>query len=300
MQDSPQTDTTGLDHFLGVIQRILPTHMISRVVHWAARVETEWFKRLLIAYLMRSFGITLEDAQVKNPHSFRSFNEFFTRALAPGARPMPASETALASPVDGTISQLGSIQSGRIMQAKGRDYSVLELLGGNQELASAFLGGSFCTIYLAPNNYHRIHMPIGGSLRDMVYVPGRLFSVSPSTARAIPNVFARNERVISVFDTQAGPFAMVAVGALNVGSIETIWAGEITPAGRRLIPRVENTRYDSQSATTLARGEEMGRFNLGSTVVMLFGQGAVNWHDSVQPQSPVRLGQEIGEFQRGA
>lgn len=299
MQDSPQTDTTGMDRLLGGIQLILPTHMISRVVHWAARVETEWFKRLLINFLMRSFGITLDDAQVKNPNSFRSFNEFFTRALAPGARPMPANETALASPVDGSISQLGSIQSGRIVQAKGRDYSVLELVGGNQECASAFLGGSFCTIYLAPNNYHRIHMPLGGKLRDMVYVPGRLFSVSPSTARAIPNLFARNERVVSLFDTDAGPFAMVSVGALNVGSIETVWAGEITPAGRRLLPRVESTRYDSQSSTTLSRGEEMGRFNLGSTVVMLFGPGAIEWNESVQPGTAVRLGQEIGIFNSG-
>ena len=305
MPDAPQSnaaqsDASLADLLFGAVQRLLPTHAISRIVHWAARHESAWFKQLLINYLMRSFNISLDDAQITNPNAYRSLNEFFTRALAPGARPMPPAEDGLASPVDGRISQLGDIRAGRIVQAKGQDYSVLELLGGKQELASPFLGGHFCTIYLAPNNYHRIHMPLAGRLREMVYIPGRLFSVSPSTARAIPRVFARNERVACIFDTDAGPFAMVAVGALNVGSIETVWAGEITPAGRRLIPRVESRRYEKDEAIQLGRGDEMGRFNLGSTVVMLFGAGAVAWQDAIQPGGSVRLGQELGKFRRGA
>ena len=288
------------DLAFGALQRILPTHPISRVVHWAARVEINWWKQFWIGVLMRNFDIDLSEAQVKNPNAYKSLNEFFTRALEPGARPMPAKENRLACPVDGTVSQLGPITSGRIVQAKGQDYSALELLGGKQELASPFLGGSFCTIYLAPNNYHRIHMPLGGKLREMVYIPGRLFSVSPSTARAIPRVFARNERVAAIFDTDVGPFAMVSVGALNVGSIETVWAGEITPAGRKLVPRVESSRYDDSNTVNLERGVEMGRFNLGSTVVMLFGAGAVEWLDSIQSGTAVRLGQDIGSFRRGA
>lgn len=303
MSNDRQTDMPGagaMDHILALIQAILPTHMISRVVHWAARVETEWFKRVLINFFLRLFDINMDEAKTRNPHAYRSFNDFFTRALAPGARPMPTEDDALASAVDGTVSQLGSIQSGRIFQAKGHDYTVLELLGGKEDLAAPFLGGHFATVYLAPYNYHRIHMPLGGQLREMVYVPGRLFSVSPSTVRAMPRLFARNERVISLFDSDAGPFALVAVGALNVGSIETVWAGEITPANRRLLPRIERTRYENDSAPRFKRGDEMGRFNLGSTIVLLFGTGAVSWDESIGPGTTLRLGQEMGRFRRGA
>jgi len=282
------------DQAFAALQLILPTHLMSRVVHWATRSQLPWFKNTLIRLFMRGFGISLEEAQVQNPYSFRSFNEFFTRALIDGVRPQPERSEYLSSPVDGRIYQTGDIVEGRIFQAKGRHFDAVELLGGSSERAAPFLGGRFATIYLAPSNYHRIHMPLAGKLRETVYVPGRLFSVNPATARALPNLFARNERVAALFDTEAGPMAMVLVGALFVGSIETVWAGEITPPHRGQVAQWSHVNEQGEHALSLARGDEMGRFNMGSTVILLFGPEAVQWARELKSHEPVRMGQRLG------
>jgi phosphatidylserine decarboxylase len=254
------------------------------------RIEIGWFKNVFIRVFMRGFDISLAEAEHRRPEDYRSFNEFFTRALKPGARSI-AAEPAFLSPVDGTISQVGTVQNGRIFQAKGHDYSVVELLGGDAITAREFIGGQFSTIYLAPYNYHRIHMPVAGRLRHWRYVPGRLFSVNPATTRAMPGVFARNERVVAIFDTDIGPLAMVLVGALFVGSMETVWAGQISPPHKR---QTEGGNFISDLPIMLERGQEMGRFNMGSTVILLTAPGAVHWDGIAQPGATVRMGQAIG------
>ncbi len=286
------------DQAFGLFQRILPTHFLSRFIHWATRVETPWFKNTFIKYFMKGFDITLDEAQIRNHHSFKSFNEFFTRALIDGARPLPEKESILSSPVDGKVYQAGNIVEGRIFQAKGREFNATELLGGDEERAAPFLGGKFTTIYLAPSNYHRIHMPIAGKLRETVYIPGRLFSVNPATARAMPNLFARNERVAAIFDTAVGPMAMVLVGALFVGSIETVWAGEITPPHKGQTKLWSNLDEKGEHLIELDRGEEMGRFNMGSTVILLFGPDALQWSQTLEVNMPVKMGQGLATLNR--
>jgi phosphatidylserine decarboxylase len=260
-------------------------------------VEAPWFKNLLISRFMAGFNISLDEAQVQNPRSFRSFNEFFTRALVDGLRPLPGDPQVAASPVDGTMYQAGTIDAGRIFQAKGQSFDVVSLLGGNHEHAAPFLGGQFATIYLAPSNYHRIHMPMNGRVAKQIYVPGRLFSVNPATARAMPELFARNERVAVIFDTDIGPVAMVLVGALFVGSIETVWSGEITPPHRGAIDMHQYAANEAELA--LERGDEMGRFNMGSTVILLTGPGVMEWAKDVKPGDSLKMGQPIGRMQAG-
>lgn len=219
---------------------------------------------------------------------YPTFNDFFTRAIRPELRPIAPEREAIASPVDGVISQFGNIQHGRLIQAKGRDYTALELLGGRHEWARAFEGGRFITLYLAPRNYHRIHMPHDGELRHMLHVPGRLFSVAPHTVRTVPRLFARNERVVAYFESPIGPFALVLVGALNVAAIETVWHGLVTPPQSRTI-----RQYDyPDKKVTLAKGEEMGRFNMGSTVILLTPSN-VAWEPSLKPDQEIKLGQKL-------
>lgn len=291
-QNSASTSASLGDRLFVAFQRLLPTHLLSRVVHWFMRIEIRWLKNLVIKQFMAGFRISLDEAVVQDPTQFRSFNEFFTRALRPELRPLAADPQALVSPVDGKVYQFGRIENGRIFQAKGQSFDATELLGGDAERAAPFINGSFATIYLAPNNYHRIHAPLSGKLREMVHVPGQLFSVNPATARALPGLFARNERVACLFDTAAGPMAVVLVGALFVGSIETVWAGEITPPAGRT---VKLTRYpdEGRSAISLARGQELGRFNMGSTVILLFGPQAVEWANTVKPDLSVQMGQAL-------
>lgn len=285
------------DRLFVALQRCLPTHLLSRVVHWFMRLEITWLKNLVITRFMAGFGISLSEAVVQDPTQFKSFNEFFTRALKPGARPQPEDPAALASPVDGRVYQFGKIENGRIFQAKGQSFDATELLGGDAQRAAPFINGSFATIYLAPYNYHRIHAPLDGKLREMIYVPGQLFSVNPATARALPRLFARNERVACLFDTPAGPMALVMVGALFVGSIETVWAGEVTPPARS---KVDITQYPDTggAAVSLARGDELGRFNMGSTVILLFGPQALDWARTLQADQPVKMGQALGRVHR--
>jgi phosphatidylserine decarboxylase len=271
----------------------LPHHPLSRLMGRLTHCRNPAFKNLFIRSIIKAYGVNMEEALESDPNAYGCFNEFFTRALKPGARPIAADPEALACPADGFMSQSGPISDGRIIQAKGKDYGVAELLGG-VERAGPFLGGSFATIYLSPRDYHRLHMPLAGALREMVHVPGRLFSVNDVTAQAVPNLFARNERVAAIFETEAGPMALVLVGAIFVASIETVWHGVITPpAGKS----VQTWDYRG-NPVHLERGAEMGRFNMGSTIIVLFGKNAVEWQD-LPPGRIMRMGEPVGRVLAG-
>jgi phosphatidylserine decarboxylase len=272
--------------FVG-LQHVLPQHALSRLVLAATRVRAQWFKNLLIRSFLGLYAVDMSEAAEADPFRYASFNEFFTRSLKPETRPIAAGTAEVACPVDGRVSECGAIEGETLLQAKGRRYTLRELLAG-QEWAERFTGGAFATIYLAPFNYHRIHMPASGRLLDTVYVPGRLFSVNEVTAQRVPRLFARNERVLTLFEGEFGPFAVVLVGALNVGSMATVWAGDITPAARRTIAHV------SASQVRLGKGEELGRFNMGSTVIVLFPADRVRWRAGLASGSVVRLGETLG------
>jgi len=272
------------------LQYLLPQHAISRLVLKATRVRTAWFKNALIRGFLRMFDVDMQDAVETDPLAYASFNEFFTRALRPETRPLAPEAAAIASPVDGTVSECGGIDGDLLLQAKGKRYSLADLLAGHP-WAGRFEGGSFATIYLAPFNYHRIHMPLRGQLEATWYVPGRLFSVNALTARFVPRLFARNERIVTLFETQAGGFALVMVGALNVGSMATVWAGDIAPAARRVITQLP------PATLTLEKGAEVGRFNMGSTVILLFEPKRVSWRAGLRSGAAVRLGETIGVLQ---
>ena len=279
------------DHLKILLQYLLPKHLVSRLVGRLAAKEGTRLPQWLIKRFIRQYKVNMSEALYENPAHYASFNDFFTRALKADARPVVEDESLLAMPVDGAISQLAPIMQGRIIQAKGHDYSARTLLGGDKALAEPFMGGDFATIYLAPKDYHRIHMPIDGVLKTMIYVPGELFSVNPLTASRVPELFARNERVVCVFDTAVGPMAMVLVGATIVASIETVWSGTVTPpAGKR----IQRWDYDTATAPRLAKGAEMGRFKLGSTVVCLFAPGKVTLSEQLLPGMPTRMGTEFG------
>ncbi|MDH5786340.1 MAG: archaetidylserine decarboxylase [Chromatiales bacterium] len=281
-----------VDYLKALPQYIIPGHLVSRLIHRFTRIRNPRIKNPFTRWFIRHFGINLDEAIFSDPSEYEHFNAFFTRELKPGVRPVVAGEETIACPVDGAISQAAAIRDGRVFQAKGHDYSLETLLGGSVERAVPFHGGIFTTIYLSPRDYHRIHMPVTGTLREMVHVPGRLFGVYPATTRVIPGLFARNERVVSIFDTAFGPMAMVKVGAVNVGSIETVWAGEVTPPAGRV---VRSWNYQGEDAITLGKGEELGRFNMGSTVIVIFGPDAVAWAAGIEAEAKVELGQLLGE-----
>jgi phosphatidylserine decarboxylase len=278
-----------------LLQRLLPQHTLSRLIHALARSRARWLKDLLIGTFVRGFRPALEEAAQPDARAYASFNEFFTRALAPGARPLEGGPRAVVSPVDGTVSQIGYLKERQLIQAKGHSYLLDALLGAHAQWAEHFVGGAYATLYLAPYNYHRIHMPVAGALRAAWYVPGRLFSVNGHTAAALAGLFARNERVVCAFETSPPaaphPFALVLVGALFVGSITTRWHDEVTP--RR--PR-HALDLGVPADATLAQGAEMGRFNMGSTVILLFPPGSVRWHPELAAGNPIRMGQGIGEW----
>jgi phosphatidylserine decarboxylase len=279
-----------LDDLFIFSQHIAPQHLLSRAAGKVAECEIPAFKNRLISWFIDKYGVNMSEALLSSPNDFKHFNDFFTRELKPGAREIASEEELIISPVDGAISQLGKIDKGQIFQAKGQSFSVVELLGGDIERAEPFMGGDFSTIYLSPKDYHRIHMPCKGTLREMVYIPGRLFSVNPVTAENVPRLFARNERVAAIFDTEFGPMAMVLVGAMIVASIETAWSGLVAPIKRN----VNSTLYGEASNITLEKGQEMGRFKLGSTVVMAFPKGATSFNEALQAGSPVRMGESFG------
>jgi phosphatidylserine decarboxylase len=276
------------------LQYVLPQHGLSRLVNAATRSRTPWFKNALISGFVRSYQPDLSDAAQARPLEFESFNAFFTRALRPGARPLPAAADALACPVDGTVSQAGRVDGDALIQAKGRRYTLEALLAGRESWVQRFRDGHFATIYLAPYNYHRIHMCCDGRLAAAWYVPGRLFSVNRVTAALVPGLFARNERVVCAFEHGGLPHACVLVGALNVGSMDTVWHGEVTPRAGRAVETLE--MMPGAPAKEAARGAELGRFNMGSTVILLFPRDSIEWAPHLQPGRIVRMGEAIGRL----
>ncbi|TVQ40625.1 MAG: phosphatidylserine decarboxylase [Wenzhouxiangella sp.] len=268
-------------------QYLLPQQLLTTCAWRISTCRTAWFKNFFIRTFVSLFHVNLEEAERTEPEQYDCFNDFFTRTLKPGARPSAPAEHQLISPCDGTVSQLGRLEAGRIIQAKGLDYSVERLIG-NRDWAQRFADGRFITIYLAPNDYHRVHMPLSGRLLAEHRIPGRLFSVSAATTRAVPNLFARNERMVALFDTDHGPVAVIMVAALLVAGIETPWGG---PQQRR--PEREARWTDFDTPVTLARGAEMGRFHWGSTVIILTPDDFPDWRTSLAPGRRVRLGQAL-------
>jgi phosphatidylserine decarboxylase len=266
-------------------QYLMPKQALTALAGRFASARLGGFTTWVIRKFVARYRVNMAEAANSDPAAYPTFNEFFTRALKDGARPL--SNASLICPVDGTISQFGTIEQDQIFQAKGHRYSTTALVGGDAELAAQFQDGHFATLYLSPRDYHRIHMPAAGRLTRMIHVPGDLFSVNPTTARGVPSLFARNERVVCVFEGSAGPFVLVLVGATIVGSMATVWHGVVNP------PRpgtLREWRYDRERIE-LKQGEEMGRFLLGSTVVMLFPKGPLTFNSAWQPGGPVRLGE---------
>ncbi len=278
------------DNLFVLMQYLLPQHPVSRVIHWFVRLRIQWLKNLVGHWFIRHFEVNMAEAVEEDITAYPDFNSFFTRALKAEVRPLASEANAVLCPVDGAVSQAGYIEGGAIFQAKGHRYSLQTLLGGNTTWRDKFKDGLFATLYLSPRDYHRIHMPLTGTLKEVIHVPGRLFSVNPVTTRKVPGLFARNERVACLFDTAHGPMGMVLVGAINVASIETVWQGVITPpAGKRI-----QSWDHSDKNIALEAGQEMGRFNMGSTVILLFGPNQVQWDNSVIAEAAVRMGELIG------
>ena len=274
-------------------QYLIPQHFITSLVYRITRCKTPWFKNILIKTFISIFDVDMTLANNPDPESYSSFNTFFTRELSAEARPITVDKHTIISPVDGAVSQVGNIKQyndvDTIIQAKGKSYTLKDLLV-EDELASMFSGGTFATLYLSPKDYHRIHMPVSAQLTRMIYVPGKLFAVNAHTLSVVDAVFARNERVINIFSTDIGPMAMVMVGALNVGSMETVWAGQITPAENRLISDTQYPYEDIQ----LQQGQEMGRFNMGSTVILLFPKDIMQWSAEMVAEKTIVMGEAIG------
>jgi len=272
-----------------LLQYLLPkqalTVLAGRFAGWQGGSVTT----AAIARFVRRYGVNMYEAANPDVGSYSSFNEFFTRPLKASARPL--AQTAFVSPVDGAISQCGPIEGDRIFQAKGHSYTTRALVGGDAELSAQYAGGEFATLYLSPRDYHRIHMPCAGRLTRMVHVPGDLFSVNPTTARGVPGLFARNERVVCVFEGEHGPFVMVLVGATIVGSMATVWHGVVNPPREGVL---REWRYEMGNIE-LAQGEEMGRFLLGSTVVMLFPKGTMQFNADWTPTRAIRMGEAMGD-----
>lgn len=271
------------------LQYVLPKHLVSVLAGKLADVKTPWVKNTFIKRFAKAYNIDMSNAIQPELTEYPCFNDFFTRAIKLDSRPIDPDQRSFCSPVDGAMSQFGKIEQGDIVQAKNHSYSALELLGGDQRHAELFEQGEFCTIYLAPKDYHRIHMPCDGKLTEMLHVPGQLFSVNPLTAQNVPKLFARNERVVCLFDTEFGKMAMVLVGATIVGSIETVWEGNITPPTRKQIKRWQY----QEGEVSLAKGEEMGRFKLGSTVVLLMENKDWQWDQSIELEKSLVLGQKL-------
>ena len=273
---------------------LLPQHTASRAIYHLARSRRPWLKQLLIDGLIRAYGVDLSDAAEADPRAYPDFVSFFTRALREDARSPEGDERTLVSPADGTLSAFGAIAGDELLQAKGRSFTVAELLGGDFALANEFTDGAFCTVYLAPRDYHRVHMPLAGTLRSMTHVPGRLFSVQGATARQVDRLFARNERLVCVFDTAHGPLAVVLVGALLVSSISTVWAGQINPHGARAGLWRKTYPASGEGSVQLARGAQLGHFAMGSTVILLLPPGGFAWDGNQYEGATLRCGRALG------
>jgi len=279
-----------MDRLKVLLQHALPKRRLTAIAGRVAAAQGGAATTRLIRWFVGKYGVDMTEVAEPQLSNYKSFNEFFTRPLKPGARPL--ADASFLCPVDGAISQFGAIDDQHMVQAKGHRFTTADLVGGDAALASQFRDGSFANLYLSPKDYHRIHMPCAGQLLRMIYVPGALFSVNPATARGVPNLFARNERVVCVFDAgDFGQFVMVLVGATIVGSMETVWHGVVNQERPKTV--VEWT-YDDENIT-LAKGEEMGRFLLGSTVIMLFQRGMIELNEDWAPEKPVRLGERMGD-----
>jgi phosphatidylserine decarboxylase len=271
------------------LQYALPHRFLSRLVYWATRWTFAPWKNWLIGTIVRKYDVDMRQAAQPDPLAYQHFNAFFTRKLKPGARQADADPAALLSPADGRISQAGPIVDGRIFQAKGQDYSAAELLGGDEAAAAPYRNGRFVTVYLSPRDYHRVHMPLKGTLQETVHVPGRIFSVAPFAVAAIPRLFARNERLVCHFEGERGPFVVVMVGAILVSSVATVWDGLVIPP---YAPSIRRKSFAGQGIT-LDRFAEMARFNMGSTVIVLLPEGMAEL-DALAPQQTVLVGQRLG------
>jgi phosphatidylserine decarboxylase len=278
--------------FFIALQYLLPQHTLSRIAGWIAETDIIWIKSAFITWFIQRYQVDMSIAEQPDPEAYKNFNQFFTRPLKEGQRPIATEKSAIACPADGCISQLGGIKNGHIFQAKGHEYSLLDLLGGDTDIAKQFVDGTFSTIYLSPKDYHRVHMPLAGTLQTMVHIPGDLFSVNETTAANVPRLFARNERVVALFSTESGPMAVILVGAMIVASIETVWAGLVTPIKKQ----VHTTHYHRDSTIQLDKGDEMGRFKLGSTAIVLLGKEVALWSEALEANSPVVMGERIGEL----
>jgi phosphatidylserine decarboxylase len=277
--------------FFITLQEWLPQQQLTRLVGKIAASEKPWLKQLFIDRFIKAYGVNMEEALQSDPKAYRSFNEFFTRPLKPGARPLATAADAVLCPADGVISAIGNIDDDSLIQAKRKRYSSTALLGGDAARAALFRDGTFATVYLSPKDYHRVHSPLLGTLREMIYVPGKLYSVNQTTADHIDNLFAINERVVCIFDTQHGPMAVVLVGAMIVAAVETVWAGRVAPG----FTAVTTQRYE-QGEVIISKGGELGRFLLGSTAIMLFGAGMVEWQMDLSKGPGVQMGQQVGRL----
>jgi phosphatidylserine decarboxylase len=291
---SGNADNAG-GRLLVALQYLLPQHLLTRAVHWLARNEVVWVKNALIDNFVVNYRPEMSEAEQPDPRQFPSFNAFFTRALRAGARPIDPAPEALVSPVDGTVSELGPLDGSWLVQAKGIAYTLESLLDeAVPAWAPVFRGGAFATLYLAPRNYHRIHMPRSASLQAAWYVPGQLFSVNAATASQVPGLFARNERLVCVFAEGTLSFAVIMVGALFVGSMSTVWHGEVTPRAPR--SRTELPLDFTRAPLRLEKGAELGRFNMGSTVILLLPPGRSEWLSPLAAGAPIRVGQALARL----
>jgi len=284
-----------LDSFFVLLQHLLPRRLLSRAAGALAESRIPWLKNFLIGSFAGRFKVDMSEAENPELRSYPDFNAFFTRPLREGARPIDADGKSLVCPADGAVSQIGTIERGRVLQAKGRDFTCVELLG-DEARARGYEGGQFATIYLSPRDYHRVHMPLAGDLTAETYIPGDLYSVNRATTENLERLFARNERLVCHFDTAAGPMAMVLVGAMIVAGIETVWSGRANPPTG--VPKTVDYRQ-LPAPVSLAKGGEMGRFGLGSTVILLFPEGSIEWDRRYRADSPTRVGEVLGRLAGG-
>ncbi len=275
-------------------QYLLPHHFLSKLMSYLTHCRHTGFKNWMIKQVIKIYGVNMAEAKTQDLAAYASFNAFFTRELKAGVRPVNELQDGVVSPADGVVSQIGQITAGEIFQAKGKTFTAIDLLGGDAEWAEKFQNGLFNTIYLSPKDYHRLHMPVSGKLLEMIHIPGRLFSVNAATANSVPVLFARNERVVCLFATSHGTMALILVGAIFVSSIETVWHGVVTPP---TTTEIQRWKYSVSDAPVLEKGAEMGRFNMGSTIIVLFEEDCATWNPECVAGTKVQVGELIAQLQ---
>jgi phosphatidylserine decarboxylase len=276
--------------FKVLLQYLVPQHALTWLAGWLSNCRWQWVKNWEIRYFIQRYNVNIQDAVLTSIDDYPTFNSFFTRLLKPGLRPVVTDPEALACPADGGISQIGEIKNDLLLQAKGFDFRLQELLGGDSALANTFTNGNFATVYLAPKDYHRVHMPFTGTLSETIYIPGDLFSVNQNTVSHVPNLFARNERLVSIFETEIGQMAVILVGAMLVGSINTVWGSNVRAR------QITSQKFSGTNAIKLEKGAEMGHFKMGSTVIILFTPGKIRWVTDLKDNSTVRMGESIAKI----